>query len=218
MSLVRPLLAALALFALAAPADAAIIAYNVPAGTVGNQTFGGSLGMDFNVASSPIRISALGVFDSGSNGLSMPISVAIFDRVTQAIVGPTVTFPVGTPGTLIGGSRFLPVAPFDLPAGFQGSIVAWGYGATEPNGNQGAGALPGLTTNGSGLISFVGGGRFNGTPGAFPSSVDGGPANRYAAGTFAFDAATVPEPATLAVFAAAAGVAGVGVRRRKVAA
>src|SRR5690606_10639214 len=34
-------------------------------------------------------------------------------------------------------------------------------------------------------ISFVGGGRY-GNPGAFPTTNDGGPENRYAAGTFAF--------------------------------
>lgn len=42
----------------------------------------------------------------------------------------------------------------------------------------------------AGAISFVGGGRFGSMPGlAFPTTVDGGPSNRYLAGTFQFDLA-----------------------------
>jgi hypothetical protein len=213
MSLAR-LLSVFVLCAATGTVSAApIIAYDVPAGTVGNQDFGGSLGMDFNVGSTAILVTSLGVFDSGSNGLSAPLSVAIFDRTTQTIVpGTLVNFPTGTPGTLIGGSRFIDVPDVVLAAGFQGSVVAWGYNGAEPNGNTHGGPAP-WTTNGGGLISFVGSSRFGFTPGAFPNIPDGGPVNRYAAGTFQFEA--VPEPTTLAVFGLMA-VGGLGyVRRRK---
>src|SRR5262245_16814186 len=215
MSLAR-FLSVFALVAATGTVNAApIIAYNVPAGTNGNQDFGGSLGMDFNVGSTPILVSSLGVFDSGSNGLSAPISVALFNRTTGTIVpGTQINFPTGTLGTLIGGSRFLNLAaPVELTAGFQGSIVAWGYNASEMNGNTHGGPAP-WTTNGGGLITFGGGSRF-GNAGQFPTNIDGGPVNRYAAGTFQFEA--TPEPTTWAVFGLMA-VGGLGcIRWRKVA-
>jgi hypothetical protein len=62
----------------------AIVAYQVPAGVVGNQSdaAGASFGMDFQV-NSAVTVSELGVFDSGQNGLLGPIEVAIYDRVTD---------------------------------------------------------------------------------------------------------------------------------------
>ncbi len=192
-------LAVVALLLGAATSAQAIVAYNIPAGTVGNQAFGGSLGLDFNV-NQPISITSVGVFDSSSNGLGLPLQARIYDRVTQLQVpGTFMAFPAGLTGTLTGGSRFLNlVAPVTLPAGFQGTIVGEGYGAAELNGNQGFGAIPGMTTNsGSGAISFVGGGS-NGAFNAFPGGGDGGPANRYAAGTFNFTVLpAVPGPLVL---------------------
>ena len=72
-------------------------------------------------------------------------------------------------------------SPITLPAGFQGTIVAENYQAGEPNGNI---PLVWTTDDGNGSVAFVGGGRFGLSQGVFPTSVDGGPANRYAAGTF----------------------------------
>ncbi|MCO6454487.1 MAG: hypothetical protein J5I93_04145 [Pirellulaceae bacterium] len=161
-------------------------AYLVPGGTAGNQAFGGSLGMDFNV-NEPIGISHLGVFDDGSNGLNRTITARVYDRANTAAPLATLVFTPSDPGVLIGGSRFRPLpVPLGLPAGFQGTIVAEGYGAGELNGNSGGGVPVWTTANGGGAISFVGGGRF-GAAGSFPASVDGGPANRYAAGTFYFN-------------------------------
>src|SRR4051812_14778936 len=59
---------------LAARADT--IAYNVNAGVVGNQTLSAEgIGMDFNVGSSAIEITRLGIFDSGGDGLSNSLVV-----------------------------------------------------------------------------------------------------------------------------------------------
>jgi PKD repeat protein len=163
----------------------ATIAYSVPAGTVGQQAFGGPLGLDFDVVQ-PIAITRLGVFDSGSDGLSVPLVARVYNRVTQTELAE-ISFPAGTPGQLIGGSRFLPLAtPLLLAPGFHGSIVAEGYGPTEGNGNGFFQTITWTTDNGGGLINFVGGGRNGDTPGVYPPNLDGGPANRYAAGTFEY--------------------------------
>ena len=109
------------------------------------------------------------------------------------------------------GSRFLPITPITLHAGFQGAIVSYGYGngtTAETDGNSfgaatGTPTFPWTVNDGGGLIAFVGSGRFSGSGVGiqFPNNIDSGPANRYAAGTFAFSA--VPEPSTfvLAVLA-----------------
>ncbi len=165
-------------------------AYVVPAGTAGNQSYGGPLGMDFNVAS-PITISDLGVFDANSNGLVGTITASIFDRSTQRQL-VSLTFSAANPGTLVGGSRFLPLpVPLILPAGFQGSVVAKGFSSSDQNGNS---PVLWTTDSGGGLISFVGSARYGQVADLWPGTPDGGPANRYAAGTFNFDAGSVPGP------------------------
>ena len=186
----------------------AAIAYLIPGGTVGNQGFGTGLGMDFDVGATPISISSFGVFDDASDGIGtgITLSVSLWERdpadptLSLGQVGPTVTFTNGDPGILVDGSTFKALAaPINLPAGFQGSIVAYGFaaGGTDQNGNAGGFPLPefGTTDDGGGLISFVGTSRFGlGGEGVYPDTPDGGNANRYGAGTFEFNA--IPEPAT----------------------
>ena len=166
----------------------AAIAYGIPAGTAGTQAYNGALGNDFDVSSPDgIVVTRLGVFDDGSNGLNSTITVGIFDRTTATLVGSSITFS-GDDGSLEDATRFADLtSPISLPAGFQGSIVAQGYNGSEQNGNAGTGSTPGTTDDGDGAITFVGGSRFG--PGgvfAYPTSVDGGPANRYHAGNFDF--------------------------------
>ena len=60
-------------------------AFIVPAGTLGTQNYNGSLGLDFNV-NTPIIITQLGAFDDGSNGLSAPITVRLYNRDTQFVL------------------------------------------------------------------------------------------------------------------------------------
>ncbi len=221
-SAMRRILSALGALALlwgAGPARAGFIAYNVAARTAGNQDVGGeALGLDFDV-NAAIVVTRLGVFDSGGDGLQSVLTAQLYDRDTRQAVTPLVTFALGDgpdSGTLIGGSRFLDVAPLTLQAGFHGSIVVSGYDGAEMNYNTFGGANPTQTTDsGGGLISFVGFGRYSGgDPNVFPTTVDSGPENRYDAGTFEFEAAA-PAPGGLALAAAGAGcLAGYAWRRR----
>ena len=173
------------------------IAYLVPEATTGNQNFGGALGMEFNV-DRPIFITRLGAFDSGGDGIMLPISVRLYNRSNAQLLA-TLTFTPGNDGELTGGSRFknLP-APIALAAGFQGMIVASGYGPSEQNGNLGVGAAElGLTVFDGGCLSFVGGSLYSTNPAGIADVRDGGPANRYAAGTFAFEPDLPPTGLTI---------------------
>ena len=169
-------------------------------GTIaGNQAYTGSLGMTFTVNKS-ITVTALGAFDSNHDGLASTISVAIYSTTSSCTAAGTGS-PAGTlvsglgPVTLSGttqplvnGDRVYTLAtPVDLPPGNY-TIVAWGYSASEMNGNQyGATPYPTLSTeNGdSSCITFNGYGVYGGA-GAYPSSCDSGPTNRYNAGTFQY--------------------------------
>ena len=82
--------------------------------------------------------------------------------------------------------------PLLLSAGFQGTIVAYGYGAGERlfnTGNRPDDVALLHTFDGASLI-FVGTSSYSAEAGAYPSTPDSGPANRYAAGTFYFEPAT----------------------------
>jgi len=170
---------------------AGTVAYQVPAGAAGNQAFDGNLGMDFNVRAPAIRVTQIGAFDSGGDGINGTITAGIFNRATGTQVGTGATF-TGSGQSLVDGSRF--AAPsggsFVLTRGFQGTIVGQGYNAAEMAGNAGVSVPPQMwTTNGGpgNQISFVGSGRWGLAPFGFPANLDAGPANRYAAGTFEFE-------------------------------
>ena len=191
----------------------AAIAYGIPAGTAGTQAYNGALGNEFDVLSpAGISVTRLGVFDSNSDGLNSTITVGIFDRATEQLVGTSLTF-TGNDGSLEDGTRWITlVSPITLAAGFEGMVVAQGYNGAERNGNVGTGSTASPTDDGGGAISFVGGSRFG--PGgvfAYPTNVDGGPANRYHAGNFDYD--IIPEPSSLALLLGAFGL--FGFRRRR---
>lgn len=167
------------------------IAYINPQFQEGNQAFDGSLGMDFDVVH-PIQITRLGVFDEYSDGwLARPIRAAIFDRNSREEI-VFLEFTTEEPGELVGGSLFKTLeTPLNLPSGFQGTIVASGYGEGERLFNSGNRpddvALLGTFDGGS--LLFVGTASYSATPGAYPDVADGGPANRFGAGTFEFEPA-----------------------------
>jgi hypothetical protein len=176
------------------------IAYIVPDTILGNQNVtGASLGMDFDVAN-PIRVTQLGAFDSGGDGFLTTIKVSIYDRDnTTAQPVATLQLTPDSPGDLVGGSRMKALPqPVILPAGFKGSIVTFGYNAEEMMYNTHGTPNPELQTFEGGSIVFVGGSRYGGGD-AFPATADGGPVNRYATGTFAFEPEAITETIRLAI-------------------
>jgi hypothetical protein len=196
---VKSLKAAALLLVVAVAASAVLadtIAYVIPKGTAGNQNYTGALGMDFNV-NTDIVVTQLGVFHgcAGLKDLQAPLRAQLYQRddndPTNNTVLATLDFTMSDPGTVMDSSLFksLPT-PITLKAGFTGTIVASGYGDAENNGNGfGNQTVPWNTNDGGGLISFVGGGRYGNDATMYPDTVDGGPVNRYAAGTFIFNAA-----------------------------
>ena len=156
-----PITVAAVAFTLNVPkAPAAVMtAYSVPAGVVGaaGGTLSYTLGMQFDVVE-PIRVTSLGAFDSGSDGVfgsgESPVRVAIFDRITQLAVTPVVSFSTSDPGEAEGGARFKELdLPVTLPIGFQGLIVADGYSGTSAPSLERFGNI----TNQSQQWSFEGG-------------------------------------------------------------
>lgn len=164
----------------------------IPDGVKGNQTFGGSLGLDFIVIE-PVLVTGLGAFDSNGDGFSGTLTTRLWQRndrgtpgdpdddLGQAILASQ-TFTPGRPGILEGGTRFFPLdSPLILHPGSY-TIVTSGFTAADPNGNLGtpnAGDWESDDANGS--LQLTGRGRY-GSAGTFPANVDGGPSNRYAAG------------------------------------
>ena len=178
------------------PTSPEVTAYAVPTNTNGNGgTYNGTLGMDFNVGDRAITVTELGVFDDNSDGIKGVLGAQIYERTTQKLVAH-LDFTDGHPGTLEGGSRFKPLSrPISLPAGFQGTIVADGFSidhyATSGGRPTGTGTpYPWTTNTGNGLVTFVGKSRSSTIEG-FPTHIESGPTNRFAAGTFKFQEGAV---------------------------
>ncbi|MBX9623119.1 MAG: FG-GAP-like repeat-containing protein, partial [Gemmataceae bacterium] len=185
-------------------------AYVVPAGTAGNLATAGAAGMTFAVTK-PVVVSSLGVFDSGGDGFSGPLTVTLYDATTRSALA-TLTFTPAAPGTLVGGTRFLPLGtPLTLLPGFQGMIVAAGFTAADPmyNAYYANPQLPaGTTAGGLGRLTF--GHGCYGPAGSFPTTQDSSTyPNPYAAGSFLFAAPpwqqTSPSPRARTVTVAGGG-------------
>jgi hypothetical protein len=196
-----------------------LIAYRIPRGMPGDLAITASLGMDF-VVNRPITITSLGAFDDGSNGIRRNLTVQLWSRNDGGTPDQfrddlgvaalaTSTFTAASPGSLVGGSRFKPLAtPLVLQPGAY-SIVAFGYGVATTGASERAGAAANGGVFGAlaatDAVSFVGSGRFNtGVASTYPRNIDLGPPNRYGAGTFTFldgASAPAPEPAAAPILA-----------------
>ncbi len=199
-----------AILAAATPALAASLVYDTAPTTPGNQNWGGTLGLDFNV-NTAVTVTALGSFDSGKDGITSNIFVGIFDLSTGLLVAPAVNL---NRTANCGGTAYVSVAiaPIVLAAGSY-QLASWGYdqGADINYNNSGPGG-PIVFDSLSGALTAVGTRYSNGNaPGVLATNSAIG-TTRYGAGTFA---AVVPEPATWGLMIAGFAMTGVAARRRK---
>jgi len=202
------LLASALTLALAGNTSASFQFVSVPLGTVGNEPSGSpgpySWNLYFDVAS-PVTITSLGAFDSGSDGVFVStVSVAIFDADTGQMVGSPISFTTADPGVLDGGFRYKSLGGgITLAAGFHGIVSAFGHSgmssAYEPFGNLNHANPPATAfDDGAGLLSNLGSFRYQPQASGFtiPGSTAGYRATpEVAAGSFQFVSA-IPEPST----------------------
>ncbi len=108
------------LLALPARADLAIPAITATAPSWGWDAFGGAAsgstaGWSFQVGSSDLTVTDVGLFDGSGTGFVDSHELGIWDNLGNPLLN--VTMPTGTVATLIGSYRFLPVTPLVLSAG-----------------------------------------------------------------------------------------------------
>jgi hypothetical protein len=117
-------LALLFTFANALPSTAAV---DVPAVQTANtpleQTFSqffgansnGTIGWSFSVVGTDITVTSLGLYDSGGNGLADAHAVGLWTSGGTLLASATI--PSGSGATLLGGYRYVAIAPVPLSAG-----------------------------------------------------------------------------------------------------
>jgi len=188
---------------------------NTP-GYLGNDNFGGNLGMEFDVNAVNIQITSLGIFDSGGDGFHHVMTTYLYDRDTHALItsqnfsGTT----TATAGTLVGNNRFI-----DLPTLVvlgPGHYVVSAYGFLNDglgNDKFGAEDKPGFVqdtfNDGGGLITAVAPSLYSEAylgPGVYPDKTFGD-ALAWNAGTFQYSL-FVPEPSSVALMCSLVGVGG----------
>lgn len=197
-----------------APAKAAIFTpYEISSGLSINQAWGGSFGQDFDV-NTAITVTSFGVWVP--EGSPNTLTVSIYDRDTQTVVGSPYQFSGPVDAVLTGNNVKFgdPVSIYLAPGHY--SLVNDGFGVIGLYNTMGGG-LAGTLDDGGGALTF-GGWRYSDAANVYPlitaSSLCCGDDSpfRFAASTFT---AAVPEPSTWAMLIL--GFAGVGVmtyRRR----
>lgn len=197
-----------ALLAAAAPSLAVTQIYDTGPTTPGNQGWGGTLGLDFDV-NQTIYVTSLGSFDAGRDGITHDIFVGIFNATTGLLVAPAVNLN-GTANT--GGAYdSVAIATLTLASGHY-QLGAWGYNnANDTNYNNSGPGGPVTFNTLSGAVTAVGTHYGDASaPGSFATNPDMG-TTRYGAGTFT---AYIPEPATWGMMITGFGLVGATLRRR----
>lgn len=111
----------LALLGVCSIASAQLFISNTVA--AGNQNFGGALVQKFTVGSLPVTVTALGAFDSGSNGFAVgtTINVGLCTCTAAGLTGlvsasSTAQFTQASPGTLNNGFSYKSITSTTLAA------------------------------------------------------------------------------------------------------
>lgn len=184
--------------------DEVVPALHIGADLVGAGFHDGRGGLDF-VVHERIEVMDLGIYDSGLDGVERPATAQIWSRNdggtpddfgddTGGEVLASLEFE-GERGTLIGSTRFLPLArPVILEPGSY-TLTGWHGGVDWPHYDVPEGAAPedhGITIADPALVSFVGLGRYgvHEDIAEFPAVLNVGPAVKFAALNFRFACAT----------------------------
>jgi hypothetical protein len=196
---------------LAASPAAAVLVYDTPVTTPGNQSWTGTLGLNFTV-NRTISFNTLGTFDSGKDGITSLIAVTVLD-MNGNTVAPVALFLGASNPT---GAAYVTqrVTKFTLtPGDYQ--LAAVGYNQVDQNYNAGFVGLPGAITFNSfgGALTATGTAYNFDTSGSLATIADVG-LTRYGAGTMGY----VPEPATWAMLLGGFAMVGFAMRRRAIAA
>ena len=149
----------------------------------------GTDGWEF-VPNMDIKVTTLGYYDDGANGLLTSHPVGIFNTATQALITPSVA--INSASTLDGLFRFEPIAPVLLNAGQSYTVAGASVAPFDP-----------LVFNPSGRVfapelRFVGYRVGFGNSFAFPTQMQSN--NLFASSNFQFEPAPVPVPASLLLF------------------
>ena len=164
-----------------------------------------TLGFEFSVDAGG-TIDALGVYDSGQDGLSAQAQIGIWDLQGNLLTSATIT-PGG--GTLEGYFRRVSISPFAATAGTHYVIGAY----TTDNASS-VGTDQGGSANFNSAVTFYSD-RYSNFNGAFsfPGSVEGFPDAGWLGANFEL-AGGVPEPSSWAMMVGGFGLMGAALRRR----
>ena len=167
-----------------------------------------TLGFEFSVDGGG-SIDALGVYDSGQDGLTAPASIGIWDMQGNLLTSATIN---AGDGTLEGYFRWVSISPFALTAGTHYVIGAY----TTDNASS-VGTDQGGSANFNPAVTFYDD-RFSNFNSAFsfPDTSEGFPNAGWLGANFEL-AGGVPEPASWAMMVGGFGLMGAVMRRRRTA-
>lgn len=153
----------LSLLAIGLAAQASVFnLYSNPLEQIGNMTDSSpTMGLVFQISPTPteataFRVTRLGVYDSGGDGIASSVAVTLFDHYAGTALATT-TISAGE-GAREDGFVYKDMAQtLDLQSGFVGIIAAWGFSASDPGYDSGfVNGEQACQFNGSPDISAVG--------------------------------------------------------------
>ena len=156
MSNVRYILGAVLALALALAGPAiADIAMHTANTTTGNQAWSG-VGLQFTVNGPWVQVLELGIYDSGSDGISTTLSTYIFDTTTKEVVGSEIFSPGGS-GTFDAATHywFKSLATPLLLAPGSYTIMGYGFDGSDLEHNSTLGGTGPTFDSAGGVLSFV---------------------------------------------------------------
>lgn len=158
--------------------------------------FSDTVGYQFTVGSTSLQVTALGVYDSGDNGINSINTIGIWTNTGTLL--SSVSIPAGTTATLNSHFRWATITPFTLESG-----VTYRIGAMGDYEDRYSGFIPQGSWSSTNYITALGSVRNNSNEVfSFPSSTP--LSNQAVVGPNAMftpieNAPSVPEPATYAL-------------------